>query len=394
MNNNSTTTIEQKSETLINQQKRLYDFDWLRVLAFGGLVFYHAGLIFGPEWFVVNKEKSQIIMLATEFVSQFRMPLIFIISGLGVSFALRRHCAASFLKERVQRLLIPLIFGSLFITPPQLYYGRMFKGESVPSYFNFQLNVFDLDISSGGNLYWAHLWFIAYLFVFTIVSLPIFILLRRDSSKRRIDNLISALTNKIWYSFLLIVPLLFVVLVSKFYLDGAGGRIRFLFFFIYGYAFFSNHKFYTLFQKYRHHFLGCAIISNILYFSIKNIIDEAQLIPLALLIVISYLNIFFLIYAIIGYAKAHLNFNTPLLRYVNEAVYPFYILHQTIMVIIGFYTIQLEVSIFNKFFLITSGTFVITLLIYEYFIRRFNITRLVFGLKPIPKKIPNFVLTK
>lgn len=95
--------MEEKSEAECTQKRKLempekssqyerrHDFDWLRVIVFGILIFYHTGLIFGYSlWMINNDESSLIIELGTEFFSQWRLPILFIISGLGVSFGLKR----------------------------------------------------------------------------------------------------------------------------------------------------------------------------------------------------------------------------------------------------------------------------------------------------------------
>jgi peptidoglycan/LPS O-acetylase OafA/YrhL len=93
------------------------------------------------------------------------------------------------------------------------------------------------------------------------------------------------------------------------------------------------------------------------------------------------------VFTLIGFASAYLSFNHSILSYANEAVYPFYILHQTVMVVIGFYIVQWPLGIASKYILISMGTFLICWLIYEFIIRRNNILRLLFGLKLLERKL-------
>jgi peptidoglycan/LPS O-acetylase OafA/YrhL len=88
-----------------------------------------------------------------------------------------------------------------------------------------------------------------------------------------------------------------------------------------------------------------------------------------------------MLFAILGYGKVLLNKPSKLLSYCNESVYPLYILHQSVQLSIGYFILQLNWGIFPKFVLVVIGTFGISLLIYELFIRRFNVARLFFGLK-------------
>jgi peptidoglycan/LPS O-acetylase OafA/YrhL len=85
--------------------------------------------------------------------------------------------------------------------------------------------------------------------------------------------------------------------------------------------------------------------------------------------------------AIFGFARKYLNFSNGFLKYANEAVYPFYILHQTIIICIAYYMINWQMSIALKFFIISSSMFLLTLFLYECIIRRVNFLRVLFGLK-------------
>ena len=91
------------------------------------------------------------------------------------------------------------------------------------------------------------------------------------------------------------------------------------------------------------------------------------------------------LFTILGYSKILLSKTNKFLKYANEAVYPFYILHQTIMLILGYYILQLEWSILPKFVLVAIVTFIGSLIVYEIFIRRYNFMRILFGLKPLNK---------
>jgi len=73
--------------------------------------------------------------------------------------------------------------------------------------------------------------------------------------------------------------------------------------------------------------------------------------------------------------------STRFLGYANEAVLPFYILHQTIIVAIGFYLIHWNTGVFLKYLAICVASFAAICILYESFIRRINVLRLLFGLK-------------
>jgi peptidoglycan/LPS O-acetylase OafA/YrhL len=76
-----------------------------------------------------------------------------------------------------------------------------------------------------------------------------------------------------------------------------------------------------------------------------------------------------------------LSFNPPFLRYANEAVYPFYILHQTVIIILGYQLAYTNWGIGLKFPLVVAATFLICWGIYALAIRPWNIARVAFGMK-------------
>jgi peptidoglycan/LPS O-acetylase OafA/YrhL len=87
----------------------------------------------------------------------------------------------------------------------------------------------------------------------------------------------------------------------------------------------------------------------------------------------------------VGYGKRYLNKRLPVLDYLNQAVYPFYILHQTVIVILVFYIVQTKETILMKYIFTTGLTFIISMAIYHLFIRPYALMRLLFGMKPKEK---------
>jgi len=93
-------------------------------------------------------------------------------------------------------------------------------------------------------------------------------------------------------------------------------------------------------------------------------------------------HIWFLIMAILGFARKHLNFSNRFLKYTTEAVYPFYILHQTIIVATGYYIVQRHIPSAIKFLLLVVCCFASIGILYHFIIKRFLLTRILYGLKP------------
>jgi len=98
------------------------DLDWLRVIAFGLLIFYHAGFAWtGWGWHLDSDETLPWLAEAMRFTNRWRIPLIYMVAGGAIVLALGRRSAGAFATDRIRRLLLPLIFGVLVLVPPQVY---------------------------------------------------------------------------------------------------------------------------------------------------------------------------------------------------------------------------------------------------------------------------------
>ena len=165
--------------------QRRYDLDWLRVLAFGGVFFYHCSRFFNSgDWEMKNAATSPLVDIFTGVFELWGMPLLFAISGASIFFALRPGGAVRFLAERGLRLLVPLALGMLVLGPPQVYLQRLTHGDFQGSFFGFLPLYFD-GSPFNGNFAWTgvHLWYLEYLFLFTLVLTPLFVWLKRPSGQ-------------------------------------------------------------------------------------------------------------------------------------------------------------------------------------------------------------------
>ena len=107
-----------KKDFLKKKSVRLHYLDWLRVLAILGVFLFHAVHPFDMfPWEIKNAEKSIAVTLFIVFLGPWGMPLFFLLSGVGSWFALRKRTGSQYIRERVYRLLIPFIVGSLLLSP-------------------------------------------------------------------------------------------------------------------------------------------------------------------------------------------------------------------------------------------------------------------------------------
>ncbi len=365
---------------------RDYGLDWLRVIGFAILIFYHTGMFFVPwDWHVKNHELSEGLTWIMMFFNRWRLPLLFFISGCGVCFALNRRQLSQFAGERLRRLLIPLIFGMLVIVPPQIYFERIADGAAFASYAEFYPTVFRFIPFPEGSFSWHHLWFVAYILVFSLTMLPVFAVLKSPRGAVMIDHLANCLERFPASIYLLNVPSLVIAFTlgphwpttHNLIADWAnltGSLVTFL----WGFVFASNHKLLETLERRRGEWVIGATVLTVLFYVQR--IFQLHFGPASLVFLNGYLGMCW-IFALIGYSRHYLNRDSPALRYANEAVYPFYIVHQTITVSAGYYLASWNLPILMKLVLLAGVTFLGSWAVFEV-VKRTTATRLLFGLKP------------
>jgi len=375
-------------------QKRLYYIDWLRVLAFMTLILFHCSVPFVEHynWEINNDDTSPWITRIVWWTHQWRLPLLFFISGVGVRFSVKRRSILTFYGERTLRLLIPLIFAIFFITPFQVYFDWLQKGRISSSFYKFYPQVFDIVPYPDGAFTWSHMWFVAYLFVFTILLFPVFSL-----SKFNWPNKLKSLANKIFHFpfSLLALAIPFIIYFYIFFINWPeqGSLIDdwFVFissitFYLFGFIFSSINSFWKSCLRHRKLFLSIALVlASILFFKYywnweinKPKLQNSSLYLYGFL---NGLHIWIIILASIGYAMRYLNFSSKILNYLNSAIYPFYILHQCIIVGSGYYILQWNLSVGLKLFFLIITCICTIWMLYHFVIKNTIISRILFGMK-------------
>ena len=381
-----------------NLNVRRYDLDWLRVIAILLVLLFHVGMFFvNWDWHVKNNETSRAFGFVMVWLHYWRMPLLLFISGAGTIFASSRRNKKEFTLERSKRLLIPLIFAMLVIVPPQIYFERI---KNFVSYFDFYPTVFEfIPYPMGGSFSWHHMWFVLYLFVFSMIAIPLISFLNSYRSVNFITKLENYLSKKWGYSSYIILIILTQVILRPYFpeethsLTNDWAYFTFcLIFFIGGMMVASSDRLWKILLQKRRFHLSIALMSlallEFLYAVDWDIIQPYLNVDLefiwdtnATIIAWSW------VIAIIGYGQKYLNRNSKVLKYSNEGIYPFYILHQTVIIAIAYPMINWGEGIIVKFVLLTLLSFVITVGIYALFIRPFNVSRFLFGMKTKRKSV-------
>jgi glucans biosynthesis protein C len=374
---------------------RRNDLDWLRVCAILAVFVFHSGRFFDiGGWHVKNPATYLASQVWTSFLSNWLMPLIFVISGASLFYALGSRGARKFIDSKIQRLLVPVVVGCLTHVIIQVYLERITHHQFDGSFFDFIPHYFEGWYGYGGNFAWMglHLWYLLILFVFSLLFYPLFQWLRNGSGKtilRGIGDFL-ALPGAI-YILALPIAFLFVNLDPHSSIAGrdfGGWPLPFyIFFLIYGFIIVSNNHLQQSIQRLRWvSLVGALLCWAALFFIWSKVGFMAYMAG-------QYVEVFGIvaisswcwILAFFGFGFKHLTRSKPILSYANEAVLPFYILHQTVLLSVGYFVVQWKIPDLLKWMVIFAISFPVVMGLYEFGIRRFNVMRFLFGMKPLPQ---------
>jgi peptidoglycan/LPS O-acetylase OafA/YrhL len=374
--------------------------DWLRVLAILGVLFFHSAMPFAAEsdWHIKNQDTSHLFLEFNFFLSRFRMPLLFFISGAVSYFMLQNRTPGQFIALRFRRLLIPLVFGMLLIVPIQVYMERVnqgFKGN----FLNFYPSIFTTGAYPAGNMSWHHLWFVAYLFVYDVALAPVFkwCIINRP----RLSFFDSLGRGKKIYWLILPSLLSFSAMVLRFpethaLVNDWCWFFYWLLFLLAGFICLCTPSLMDSLERNRRTSLSFAVLSIFIINYLRwnqlepdNVFINWKADPRTYLYLSLYaLTAWMWVFSAIGYGKRYLNKKHRALPYLNSAAYPFYILHQTVIVVIAFYVVKTSDTILLKYAFIVLTAFLTSMAIYHLFIRPYALTRFLFGVK-LPTEPPH-----
>jgi fucose 4-O-acetylase-like acetyltransferase len=380
---------------------RLHYLDWLRVLAIVGVFIFHSVRPFDfLDWAVNNPELSVSATIFVVFLYPWGMPLFFMISGAGAFFALKRRSYTQYIVERVKRLLIPYIIGSILLTPIQGYFEVIHKNLYSGTFFEFIVDGTVLqyflvrfrDVGWGPRLFGAwgfHLWFLGFLFLYSLMALPLFRWLKGENGSRFTDILMK-LVSKRMSVLMFVLPLALVQILLNPLFPGQNDWADFFyqfFFFVYGYVLFSDERFLESIQKDWLILICLSIVSSILILStvVSGFTDSISVPQTLTDLIIRWgvysINSWFWIISLIVFGIRYLDYQNNLLNYSNQAVMSIYFIHHPVIIGLGFYVVQWDVSIVIKIFGVILGSFVITLGVYELIIKRISFLGNLMGVK-------------
>jgi len=378
------------------QRQRRYDMDWLRVTAMLAVFLFHNGRFFDLlGWHLKNAEQSMIVSFFIILLALWTMPLFFLLSGVGSWYALASRSGGRYILDRVKRLLIPLYTVGIFVLlPPQLYWESVTqRGWTAPFWTSYPLyftRTLDLSPSPFFGSFWpGHLWFLKYLFLLSVFTLPLLIYLKSESGQHLIERL-ARWSDRRAGIFQFLIPLALFRICLRHLFGGEhtwADLLEYMVFFIMGYLLPADKRFTEGFKRHGWTCLALGItgFGGLVFMALGSgynpLSGESFSVMYVLFqIVWSIASLSWVVF-VLSLGVKYLNFNNKILAYANEAVLPFYILHQTIILLMGWYVIPTEMSIPLKYLIISTSSFALIMALYELLIKRIRAARFLFGMR-------------
>jgi surface polysaccharide O-acyltransferase-like enzyme len=361
-------------------QGRKYFLDWLRVLAFAALIFFHVGMLY-VSW--RYNLKSPRLYPAIEpwmsALSAWRLPLLFLISGVASRFLIDKLGPCAFARDRLRRLLPVILTGMFVVIPPQTYVvlvRRRGLHMDFPTFWWTQyLRANQTLVRPLGMTMptWDHLWFLVYLLIYGLAAAGVIWAARhlKASDGPPVSPWVLIFAPPGWLAATNLLILAKAPITDALVNDW-GGHLKWLGLFVTGLLAARQDRFWALLEAHRSKALAAAAVLLAIQWRVN---DPAWSF-------VSGLYAWAAICALCGFAKAMMNRPSALLSHLNEAVLPIYVLHQPILLITAFWLFPLRLPVALEVLLLVCATGLGSFLIYEACIRPFTVSRFLFGLKP------------
>lgn len=379
---------------------RSYEIDWLRVLLTLLIFLYHSSRPYNlmENWHFKDPVLSLGFDVPQVIFGLWAMASFFLISGISSYFSLKARGGVQFLRSRFLRLAVPLIgVGWFVLSPPQVYIERItgtlynttpFSGtflQFIPEYFR---GIY----GRGGSfaLTGMHLWYLYWLFILSVVALPLFVWLNGGAGRRLVSRLAQWAQRRGAILLPGLALCVFEVLQPKGYpwevREGGWYILSYLLVLIFGYVWAMDERFGQAVDRDKGLALGVALVTDVLFMvnALPDVMPELPRlfggVPASIWTVVRTVCAWSAMMALLGYARKYLRASTPLLAYLAPAVLPFYMLHQTVIVIIAYFIRGWALAVGLKYLFVVVVTFALNMVLYEFAIRRNRVLRFLFGM--------------
>jgi len=374
---------------------RLEYVDSLRAVAIVSVVLVHVAEVFNPwdEWHIANAERSRLVGEIAVLAAPWVMPLVMLLAGVGAAFSLRSRSNRTYIRERAVRLLLPLATGVLALVPPQVYLERRLRGQFTGSFLEFYPHFFE-GIYPRGNFSWHHLWFLAHLFAYSVVAIPLF----RYLSGPRGGRLLALLARWcgrpggiLWLAVPLILErnLLWGLFPERHMLATDWSNHALLFVaYVYGFVLANSPWLVDAIDTQWPRAAGVAAIGT----ALLTIGTWSGLVPARIPPPYSFQYLaFWTLYgvcawgwmvALLGIARRWLDRPRPILAHARRLGYALYVVHQPIIIGVAYVVVQWHVPVLVKFAVTLAASVSGTIVVAE-LCARFSTTRGLLGLSPM-----------
>ncbi len=375
------------------QKTRLHYLDWLRVIAILAVFLVHVADVFNTINFEIkNAEQSEAITIMEGFVYPWGMPLFFLIAGAGSYFALRHRSAGEFTRERTLRLLVPFFTGTVLLGPIQIYVSWRHRVETGVTDWTLVQFVAERFWHPGPKWFGAigyHMWFLGYLFAFSLIALPLFLWLRGNAGQRAIARLAEICRHR-GGILIFILPLVAVrLLLQPFFPIQHDWADFFAFgaFFVLGYLMYTDEGFTSAIRRDWVILLTVLLLTMLAFgylaMSLQFDLEKSpstlpQFLLWTVFMAAGWCGTSFMLF--IG--MRFLDRTNRALHYSLDVLLPFFVLHQPVIIVLAYYVVQWNVGLVPKMLVVGIGSFAITLALVEFVIKRVGFLRILFGMKP------------
>ncbi|WP_413762859.1 acyltransferase family protein [Variovorax sp. Varisp41] len=381
--------------------ERRHDIDALRALAFLLIIVYHVAMYYVADWpwHLKSPHAAEWLQWPMRLLNLWRMDLVFLISGVSLAFLARHQGTTALLGGRGLRLMLPLAFGMAVVVPYQAYAEGVANGLVAPGFGAFLARYLTISqpwpkgafAGAEFGITWNHLWYLPYLFVYTAAvafTLPLW----RSAAGQALRRAFNGLRG----GWLLLVPALplaaFTLLLAPHYppthdlvRDPFLHSIYFTVF-LYGYWMGADSGIWRELERLRRVSLALAVAVVAAYIASRTL--GAGRVPDEVNAVLRSLYLWAAVATLLGHGHRHLNRPWPWLRWANASVYPWYMLHQTLIVLAIVRLAPLALGPVLEPALILAATLGGCWLLNDALIRRVRWLRPLFGLPMREKRAP------
>ncbi|MBY9079466.1 acyltransferase family protein [Paenibacillus sp. CGMCC 1.18879] len=352
-----------------NKMQRRYDLDWIRAIVVMSIIFYHVCdmFILSNDIIIFARSSTELIFCKymQMFLARWHMVILFLISGMALFYSLKQRSAGSIMKTRVSKVLVPMVLGCVFLNPITSYLYGLSIGrkqsfiEQIILYFTSVSKNMEAMTTGFGPM---HLWFLLYLFVFTLVCLPFFKGWAYKVRNKQNNRIIEFLTKPMMLLFICLpYPFLFWI----FPFSGERNPIGYLYVFVMGFFFATDERIQRALDRDKYRYTLLSVVFLILYYYWEeachfDTINEMYSIRGYVVKLVKLLISF----SVLGISHTFIPaVKSSLLSFLNKISFQVYIVHMPIMTFMAYEIFKMDMNPYLQFVLILGMSYLMTIFI-------------------------------